>query len=297
MLDECLEGLMIKGNGIYIDATFGGGGHSKAILRHLKDGKLIAFDKDRDTVKNIPGDNHFELIRDDFRNIRERLRERSVSHVDGILADLGVSSHQFDTPERGFSFRFSDEELDMRMNDEQELTASYILNNYEEDDLANMLYRYGDFRESRRLAKSICLARQNEPIGKVSDLTRVLDRFIPAKERAQFLARIFQALRIEVNDELAALNELLDQSADLLREGGRLVVISYHSLEDRMVKNFINYGNVHGDDQRDVYGNRIGRKFKPVNKKPVIPSQEEVDRNPRSRSAKLRIAEKIQEPA
>ncbi len=293
MLSECLEGLAIKENGIYIDATFGGGGHSGAILSKLRTGRLIAFDKDEDSLRNKIEDPKFMLVQDDFRNIGKRLSDMEVDQVDGLLADLGVSSHQFDAPERGFSIRFEDEVLDMRMNKDQEFSAFNVINEYEESRLADVFYQYGEITQSRKLARAICESRTVNPIRTTGDLKRCISKFIPKQAETQFLARVFQSLRIEVNDELSALRDLLEQAPGLIKKDGRLVVMSYHSLEDRLVKNFIQLGNLSGEDKRDLYGNKQGRSFEPVNRKPILATEEEMTRNPRSRSAKLRIGKRI----
>ena len=293
MLSECIEALNLKEDGIYVDVTFGGGGHSRAIMERLTTGRLIAFDRDADANDNIIENDKFTLVKDDFRNMQVRINELGISEVDGILADLGVSSHQFDTPERGFSIRFNDEQLDMRMDREQSLDAVKVLNDYPEARLADVFYHLGELTSARKLARAICEYRKSRQILTTGDLRESIQHLIPKKQESQFLARLFQSVRIEVNQELESLKCLLDQSAAITNTGSRLAVISYHSLEDRLVKNMIAYGNTEGKDERDVYGNRIGRTFRQVNKKPVTPTTEELDSNPRSRSAKLRIAERI----
>jgi 16S rRNA (cytosine1402-N4)-methyltransferase len=293
MLNECLEGLRVTKDGIYIDATFGGGGHSGAIVERLESGKLLAFDKDGEAVANSIRDKNFTLINDDFRNMKERVNQLGIEQVNGILADLGVSSHQFDSPSRGFSTRFDNEVLDMRMDVDQLLTAEDILNTYDESHLAGVFYKYGEFHDSRKIAGAICRVRTSEKIQTAGQLKNVLSSFVRGKEIAKFMARIFQALRIEVNDELGALENFLVQAAQLLVSGGRLVVISYHSLEDRMVKNYINYGNTAGTDSKDLFGNRQGLKFQAITKKPLTPNVSELNVNPRSRSGKLRVAQRI----
>ena len=292
LLEEAVRGLAIRPGGIYVDVTFGGGGHSSAILKELSGGRLIAFDQDSDALVNAPGDTRFVLVRDNFRHLSERLVELHTVPVDGILADLGVSSHQFDTAARGFSIRF-EAELDMRMDRRQRLTASDVVNYYPEEELARVFRDYGELHQSRRMAAAVVRERATEFINTSTRLMEVIRGFVPRKDEQSFYARLFQALRIEVNDELSALRELLEQSAAVLRSGGRLVVISYHSLEDRLVKNFINAGNFSGERAKDVFGNPLGLLFRPLTRKPVEAGAEEQAANPRSRSAKMRIAERI----
>lgn len=290
--DAAVEGLAIQPNSICIDVTFGGGGHSQAILEKLENGRLIAFDQDMDALANKHEDKRFELVHDNFRNLQYCLKEIKAIPADALLADLGVSSHQFDEAARGFSIRFN-ADLDMRMDQRSELTAKEILNFYQEHELIRIFREYGELKNAKRIMQAIVRARAIKQIETVDELkTIVAGCAIRGKEHS-FLAQLFQALRIEVNDELGALRDLLEQSPNVLREGGRLVVISYHSLEDRMVKNFINTGNTAGELQKDFFGNVIGLKFKSITRKPVEPSEEEVLANPRSRSAKMRIAEKI----
>lgn len=293
LLHESIEGLSIQPEGRYVDVTFGGGGHSKAILSKLSaTGRLVAFDQDRDAQANVNADPRFTLVYDNFRNVSSQLESLAVIPVDGLLADLGVSSHQFDEAERGFSIRFN-ADLDMRMDQREKLTARQILNYYTEADLYRVLREYGELSNARRVVQSIVKARKIKPINTVDELkAAVADCRPPAKEHT-FLAQLFQALRIEVNDELGALRDLLEQSPAILRQGGRLVVISYHSLEDRMVKNYINSGNLSGELTKDLYGNITGLKFRAITRKPVEPGDAEVAVNPRSRSAKMRIAEKL----
>lgn len=289
---ECMEGMAVREDGIYVDVTFGGGGHSKAILAKLgKNGRLIAFDRDPDAAANAVTDSRFTLVKDNFRNMLHHLRELQAVPVDGILADLGVSSHQFDEAERGFAFRF-DHDLDMRMDRQQDLTARKLLQTYPEKELFRIFSVYGELPGAGRLASAIVHARQSEPIVSSAALLKVISPLVPKENESQVLARIYQALRIEVNDELGALNDLLGQSAQALRPGGRLVVMSYHSLEDRMVKNYIRYGNIEGEPVKDIYGNTLGVHYTQVNRKPILPSAEEQRRNPRSRSARLRVATK-----
>jgi len=291
MLFESVDGLKIDPNGIYIDVTFGGGGHSKEILKRLGDnGKLYAFDQDKDALDNSIDDEKFTLINENFRYIKRFLRFYGITKVDGILADLGVSSHQFDEAERGFSTRFN-ADLDMRMNQDDELSAYHVVNKYEEEKLSSVLFQYGELRNSRALAKEIVNARKNEDIKTSFRLKEVLQRFLPKAKEHKILAQIFQAIRIEVNQEIEVLKEFLIQTPELLNKEGRLSVISYHSLEDRLVKRFIQNGKFEGEPERDFYGN-INVPFKKVGKL-IVPSAEEIKNNNRARSAKLRIAEKI----
>ena len=293
LLDESIEGLDIDPDGVYVDSTFGGGGHSMAILEKLKSGKLFGFDQDKDAAANLKliDSPLFTFIPVNFRYMKKYLRLNGVNNVDGILADLGVSSHQIDTAVRGFSTRF-EAELDMRMDQAGELTAKTIINTYDAAALQRILSKYGEIRNARSLALTIVSARKNGPINTVSQLKESIMPLVPRRKEHQYLAQVFQALRIEVNKEMSALEELLEQSIDLVKLGGRLVVISYHSLEDRMVKNFINKGVFTGEPKKDFYGNLL-RPFKPVVKKPITASDEELGINPRSRSAKLRIAERV----
>ena len=290
LLNECIEGLNIKPTGIYVDVTFGGGGHSKEIMKHLDGGKLFAFDQDADAYENNLPQDGFKLIDANFRYLRNFLRMEGVKKVDGILADLGVSSHQFDVAERGFSTRFEGE-LDMRMNPKSDLSAKEIVNDYSEENLANVLYKYGELKNSRRIAKEIVSARQVERINTTTELIVVVAKIVPEKYRNQFLARIFQAIRIEVNDEIVALEEMLLSAVDMLNPGGRLVVLSYHSLEDRLVKNLMKKGNLEGNTEKDFFGNLI-KDLKEINRKVIVATADEVKQNSRARSAKLRIAEK-----
>ena len=294
MLSECLDGLHIKPDGIIVDTTFGGGGHSNAILKKLgKKGKLIAFDQDEDAKNNLPNDDErFVFIDQNFEFIKTHLKYQDLLPVDGILADLGVSSHQFDTDERGFSYRFDNAELDMRMNQSSSLTAKKLLNEHSETELADVFYQYGELKNSRAIAKQIVNQRSKNSINTTGDLKTVLESFAPKFKDYKFWSQVFQALRIEVNHELDVLKSLLLQSKDVLKTNGRLVIMSYHSLEDRLVKNFINTGNFNGEPEKDFYGNII-RPFNPVTRKAITPSEEELKKNPRSRSAKLRVAERI----
>lgn len=292
LLYESVEGLDIKPDGTYIDVTFGGGGHSKEILSRLgSSGKLFGFDQDEDAYKNVIHDDRFVFVRSNFRYLSNFLQYYQVEKVDGILADLGVSSHHFDDEERGFSFRF-DSQLDMRMNRYAKQTAADILNSYDEEQLSNLFYLYGELRMARKIASTIVFARQKKPIETVSEFLEIMERFTLRDKEKKVLAQAFQALRIEVNQELDALTEMLQQSIDCLTVGGRLSVISYHSLEDRIVKNIFRSGNVDGKITKDFYGNPL-TDLKIINRKVIVPSEEEQKNNPRSRSAKLRVAEKI----
>jgi 16S rRNA (cytosine1402-N4)-methyltransferase len=291
LLKESIAGLRIDPNGTYVDVTFGGGGHSKSILEKLDKGTLFAFDQDTDAQKNSIDDNRFVLINQNFRFMQKFLRLEGVLKVDGILADLGVSSYQFDTAERGFSIR-EEGELDMRMNTTQELSAKQVVNEYELDDLCRIFREYGELKNAYSLAKSILSARENGEILTTEDLKEAVKKHVPPHKSNKILAQLFQAIRIEVNDELKALKEMLLQSVDLLKEGGRLSVISYHSLEDRLMKNLIKSGNFKGEIEKDFYG--VPKVIlKAISKKPITASEEELESNPRSRSAKLRVSEKL----
>lgn len=291
LLHECIEGLKIRPDGTYVDVTFGGGGHSREILKNLSTGKLYGFDQDEDAENNIPDDPNFVFVRSNFRYLSNFLRYHDVETVDGILADLGVSSHHFDTAERGFSFRFEDEILDMRMNKNASLSAADILNTYTEQKLADVFYKYGELRESRAIARAIVKKRTEIKYDKISSLLDVIKSFFIRDKEKKELAKVFQALRIEVNQEVVALEELLKQSLQVLKPGGRIVVMTYHSLEDRLVKNFLKSGNTEGRVEQDFYGNFL-TPFKLINNKVIVPDTTELTNNPRSRSAKLRIAEK-----
>ena len=293
MPSEVIEGLGIRPDGIYVDATFGGGGHSKLILEKMETGtgRLIAFDQDPDAEANIINDKRFTLIKDNFRNMRQQLGNLGLIPVNGILADLGVSSHQFDEPSRGFSTRF-DHDLDMRMNPATGKTALEILNTYPEKELVRVFSAYGEVRNSKTLAHTITYARNRYPFTDAASFRNVIGHLVPKANTSQYLAQVYQALRIEVNQELEALQSLLEQAAEVLAPGGRMVMISYHSLEDRLVKNYFSKGNFEGNDERDLFGNVTGVCFRQVTRKPLVPGEEEVKRNPRSRSAKLRVAEK-----
>jgi 16S rRNA (cytosine1402-N4)-methyltransferase len=290
LLNETIEGLNIKPDGVYVDVTFGGGGHSRKILEQLgKNGKLIGFDQDEDAIKNAIEDERFIFVRSNFRYLKNFLRYHNIEKVDGILADLGVSSHHFDDVERGFSFRF-DGALDMRMNTKSPLTAAVILNTYSEEQLADVFYLYGELHNSRRIAKTIVKAREREPFNRIFPFIEVLKPFLNRENEKKDLARIFQALRIEVNKEMDALKSLLEQCLEVLKPEGRLVILTYHSLEDRLVKNFIRSGNFDGKINKDFYGNVLS-PLKAINNKVIIADEAEIERNPRSRSAKMRVAE------
>jgi len=288
LLSESVEALVSDPGGVYVDCTFGGGGHSREILRHLNEnGRLFSFDQDEDAKRNLIDDERFTLVMQNFRHLKNNLRYLGVKKVDGVLADLGVSSHQFDTPERGFSIRF-DGDLDMRMNQNSKLTASKILNEYEEEKLAGIFYQYGELRNARRLAREIASERKLNPLRTIQQL-KDLFSYIPKNKENKFLAQVFQALRIEVNDEMASLREMLMQCGEIIEEGGKLVVISYHSLEDRLVKRYMKTGLFEGEPERDVYGN-WDAPFKPIQSKVIVPAEEEIESNPRARSAKMRVA-------
>ena len=290
LLAESVDALVLNPDGIYVDCTFGGGGHSKEILSRLSEsGKLISFDQDLDATANQLDDKRFVLVMQNFRHLKNNLKYLGIGKVSGILADLGVSSHQFDTPERGFSIRF-DGNLDMRMNQNSKLTAAKVLNEYEEEKLADVFYNFGELRNARKLAREIVSVRKNEPINRIQQL-KDLFSYIPKNKENKFLAQLFQALRIEVNDEMAALKEMLVQSAEVLEDNGRLVVISYHSLEDRLVKRFMKTGLFEGEPERDIYGN-WNSPLKSLQSKVIVPDESEIELNPRARSAKMRIAEK-----
>ena len=293
MLSECLEGLNIRPDGIYVDVTFGGGGHSRAILEKLTTGRLLVFDQDPDAVANaeaFKNDERFTFIAANFRHIKRYLKLHKAEKVDGILADLGVSSHQINTPLRGFSTRF-DADLDMRMNPNSEKTAREVLNVRSAAELQRIFGMYGEVHNARTAAEAIFTSRHNTPIETINDLKGILLKYAPKHRENKYFAQVFQALRIEVNDELRVLEEFLKQVPEVLAPGGRLVVMSYHSLEDRLVKNFIQKGKFDGEVEKDFYGNEI-KPLKSITRKPVEASAEEVAKNPRARSAKLRIAEK-----
>ena len=291
LLKESVDGMNIQPDGTYVDVTFGGAGHSREILSRLGEGgRLLGFDQDEDAERNIVNDPHFIFVRSNFRYLQNFLRYHDIEQVDAILADLGVSSHHFDDSERGFSFRF-DGALDMRMNTRAGQTAADIVNNYTEEALADVFYLYGELKVARRLASLIVRTRENKKIETIGDFLELVKPFTGKDKEKKFLAQAFQALRIEVNDEMRALKEMLQQTLQVLKPGGRLVVITYHSLEDRLVKNFLKTGNFEGKSEQDFFGN-VQTPFRMVNNKVIVPSDEEIERNPRSRSAKLRIAEK-----
>ncbi len=291
LLNECMEALDIKSGGTYVDVTFGGGGHSKKILEKLSGGKLFGFDQDPDAIENMIQEPGFTLIKQNFRHMKRFLRFHNAVPVDGILADLGISSHQIDTPERGFSTRF-DADLDMRMDQGSGKSAADILNTYSVTQLQEIFSAYGEVRNAKSLAQLIVKARVEKPFSTIEEFKKTIAGLVPKKIEHKYLAQVFQALRIEVNDEMAALKDLLTQSAEVLAKGGRLAVISYHSLEDRLVKNFILKGQFEGEPEKDIYGNIPDLPFTAVSRKPIIPTEAELKRNTRSRSAKLRIAEK-----
>ncbi len=292
MLRECMEALAIKPDGLYVDVTFGGGGHSREILKHLgPQGRLIAFDQDPDALHNTIEDERFELVHQNFRFLKNSLRLLGVREVDGILADLGVSSHQFDDADRGFSIRF-DADLDMRMDQVSDLDARKVLNTYAEEELHRIFGMYGEVQNAKSLAKTIVTARLTKEIQTVGELKEVIKKHVPRGKEHKYLAQVFQALRIEVNKELEVLQEFLMQTMPVLREGGRLVVMSYHSLEDRLVKNFMLKGKFKGDVEKDFYGNEI-KPFKVISRKALTAGTKELDENTRARSAKLRVAEKV----
>ncbi|WP_045802323.1 16S rRNA (cytosine(1402)-N(4))-methyltransferase RsmH [Flagellimonas lutaonensis] len=291
LLNEAVDGLNIKENGVYVDVTFGGGGHSEEILRRIgKDGKLIAFDQDKEALANAIDDPRFRLVNENFRFLKRFLKFYGILKVDGILADFGVSSHQFDTAQRGFSTRF-DAGLDMRMNQRSDVSAYEVVNEYGEEELAKVLASYGELRNARAMAKTIVVARKQAPIKTTLQLKEVLGRFLPKMREHKLLAQVYQAIRIEVNQEMEALKDFLLQTPDLMEEGGRLSLISYHSLEDRLVKRFIRSGKFEGEPEKDFYGN-VMVPFKKVGKL-IVPSAEEIAMNNRARSAKLRIAERV----
>jgi 16S rRNA (cytosine1402-N4)-methyltransferase len=291
LLKESIDGLNIQPEGIYVDVTFGGGGHSMEILKRLTTGKLIAFDQDEDAVLNVPADKRFLFLNQNFRFLTNNLRFNYISSIDGLIADLGVSFHQFDEPERGFTFR-QDAPLDMRMNKTGSVTAAQLLNTMDEEALATIFYRYGELSNSRKIARQIATARNTKPLATVNDLIDTIGNQAPFRQEHKFYAKLFQALRIAVNHEIEYLQEMLEQSLALLKTGGRLVVISYHSLEDRVVKNFMKTGNFEGEEKKDFYGN-IETPFRIINKKGTTPDDQEISINNRARSARMRIAEKI----
>ena len=291
LLDESINGLNLHPDGVYIDVTFGGGGHSREILRRLPQGsRLFSFDQDADAERNIVDDDRFTFVRSNFRYLKNWMRYYEIDHIDGLLADLGVSSHHFDDESRGFSFRF-DAPVDMRMNKRADKTAADIVAEYDEEALADIFYLYGELKNSRRIASALVKARQQHAIATTQDFLHVVEPFFKREREKKDMARLFQALRIEVNHEMEALKEMLAAATQLLAPGGRLSVITYHSLEDRIVKNVMKTGNAEGKMIQDFYG-RIETPYRLVNNKVIVPTDEEQQRNPRSRSAKLRIAEK-----
>ena len=293
MLNECLEGLNINPDGVYVDVTYGGGGHSKAILERLsKKGRLIAFDQDEDAKRNLINDERLIFIDQNFEFLKNHVQYQGFDKVDGLLADLGVSSHQFDMGERGFSIRFDDAILDMRMSQSQQLSAHKVINEYKADALANVFYKYGELHQSRKLAADIISARTGKDIETVGELKDALKSSAPKFKDFKFYAQVFQAIRIEVNQELDVLEKMLLQCGSLLKPKGRLVFMSYHSLEDRLVKNYMNSGNLMGELEKDFFGN-INRPFNPLNKKAAVATDKEQEENNRSRSAKLRVAERL----
>lgn len=290
MLNQCIEGLLIRPDGIYVDATFGGGGHSREIVKFLTTGKLYAFDQDEDAERNVFNDDRFVFIRANFRYLRNFLRYHSVDQVDGILADLGVSSHDFDEADRGFSFRF-DAPLDMRMNRESAFSAFDIINKYELEQLISIFKNYGEIKNAARLASAIITARNQKTIDTTGTLLEIIGPLVPKAIEKKYLAQVFQALRMEVNDETGALKDFLKSAFEVLRPGGRIVFMTYHSIEDRLVKNFLKSGNFEGEVEQDFYGN-FKTPFQLINRKVIVPDEEEILNNPRSRSARLRVAEK-----
>ena len=293
LLQACVDSLQINPNGIYVDLTFGGGGHSKEILKHLgKDGKLISFDQDADSAENVPDDKRIIFVQQNFRHIKNYLRLNGVSKVDGILGDLGVSSHQFDVAERGFSIRF-DAELDMRMNQSSDLSAYEVVNEYDEKQLTFIFRTYGELDNAFKLAKAICEARNGSSLKSINEFKQAIKSCTPKFEENRYLAKVFQAIRMEVNQEMEALKECLTQCVEVLKPGGRLVIMSYHSLEDRLVKNIMKTGNIEGKEEKDIIFGTSTKVFKLIGSKPTVPTEEEIKNNSRARSAKLRVAEKL----
>jgi 16S rRNA (cytosine1402-N4)-methyltransferase len=290
LLKECIDGLNINPGGIYVDVTFGGGGHSVEILKRLDNGKLFAIDQDEDASQNLPDDKRFFFIHGNFRYLKNYLKFYGIQTIDGLLADLGVSSHHFDDPERGFTYR-TDAKLDMRMNRESKLTAEMVVNDYDAGRLTMVLREYGEVHQAHRIVSAIMRDRLKNRIITTGQLISCIEPLIPRQIENQFLSKVFQAIRIEVNHELESLEEMLINGSDLLKVGGRLVVLSYHSLEDRLVKNFMRWGNSTEQPVKDLYGNSF-EPFRIVSRKPVMANQEEINSNPRARSARLRIAEK-----
>ncbi len=303
LFDQSLDALNIKASGVYVDCTLGGGGHTRGILQRLAEagghGRLLSFDQDMDAIERamadstLSSDNALTLVHGNFRVLRNFLRFYGANEVDGILADLGVSFHHFDDPERGFSFRWEEGELDMRMNRNAPLTAAKLIQEATPERLADILYLYGELRQARQMASAIVKARQTAPITTVSRLLETVRPFVNPRQEKKELAQLFQALRIEVNGELDALRALLTQAKDALKPGGRLAIITYHSLEDRLVKNFLRTGNLEGKESKDFFGRNLS-PFRPLSSKPIVPDPDEIERNPRSRSAKLRVGEKVE---
>ncbi|OFY71436.1 MAG: 16S rRNA (cytosine(1402)-N(4))-methyltransferase [Bacteroidetes bacterium RBG_13_42_15] len=291
LLDESIRGLNIRPDGIYVDVTFGGGGHSMEILKRLRKGRLIVFDQDEDASQNVPDDRRLIFLNQNFRFLKNNLKFNGISSIDGLIADLGVSFHQFDEPERGFTFR-QDVPLDMRMNKKGPVTAASLLKTLDEVSLAKIMYDFGELVNSRRIAREIVMARAVKPLTTVNDMINAIGKLAPPRQEHKFYARVFQALRIAVNHEIDYLREMLEQALDVLKKDGRLVVITYHSLEDRVVKNFMKTGNFEGEEKKDFYGNLI-TPFRIINKKGTVPEEIEIEDNKRARSARLRIAEKI----
>jgi 16S rRNA (cytosine1402-N4)-methyltransferase len=290
LLNESIDGLNIRPDGIYVDVTFGGGGHSLEILKRLKTGRLIAFDQDEDAFQNAPEDEKFLLLEQNFRFLKNNLAFNKIGSIDGLIADLGVSFHQFDEPDRGFTFR-QNAPLDMRMNRKGQITAEQLLNTSDETSLADIFFRYGELTNSRRIARELIALREVKPLATVNDIIDAVGKMAPYRQEHKFYAKIFQSLRIAVNHEIDYLQEMLEQALFVLKPGGRLVVITYHSLEDRVVKNFMRAGNFEGEEEKDFFGNII-TPFRLVNKKGTTPGDEEISKNNRARSARLRIAEK-----
>jgi 16S rRNA (cytosine1402-N4)-methyltransferase len=291
LLNESIDGLNIRPGGIYVDVTFGGGGHSGAILKKLTSGRVVAFDQDEDAAVNTPDDDRFILLQQNFRFLENNLRFNGISKIDGLLADLGVSFHQFDEPERGFTFR-QNAPLDMRMNKGGGVTAEYLIKTLDEESLADIFYNYGELTNSRRIARELVAARNIRPVTTVNDMLDAIGRLAPFRQEHKFYAKVFQALRIAVNHEIDYLKEMLLQALSVLKPGGRLVVITYHSLEDRVVKNFMKTGNFEGEEKKDFFGN-VETPFRLINKKGTAPGEDEIAENNRARSARLRIAEKL----
>mgnify|MGYP001264988681 FL=1 len=290
LLDESINGLNIRPDGIYVDVTFGGGGHSREILKRLRKGRLIAFDQDEDAIRNVPDDKRLTFLNQNFRFLKNNLKFNGITEIDGLIADLGVSFHQFDEPERGFTFR-QDVQLDMRMNKKGSVTAAALLKTLDEAALARIFYDFGELVNSRKIAREIAVARSVKPVTTVSDMINAIGKLAPPRQEHKFYARVFQALRIAVNHEIDYLKEMLEQAQELLKKDGRLVIITYHSLEDRVVKNFMRTGNFEGEEKKDFYGNLI-TPFRIISKKGIVPEEIEIEENKRARSARLRIAEK-----